>query len=448
MKYDVVVIGGSAAGIISAKTAKLDYPEKSVLVIRKEEISLIPCSIPYTFSTLKSVDDGVMSIEGPRKLGIEFLIDEVVSVDTENKSVKTSRGKEVGYNKLVFATGSTPVIPPIEGAEADGVYSIPKDYEYIKKVQPELKGSKNLVVIGAGFIGMEMSDELRKEVEKVTLVEALDGVLPLAFDKDVSDYAAKAMSDNGIDIRTSSRVKRILNENGKVSGVELDDSTVIEADAVILSIGYKANARLAMEAGLHMGITGGIWVDEYMRTSVKDVFAAGDCVEHKCFFTRKPSKLMLASTATFEARIAGGNLFGLKMVREKKGNIAIFSTSIEGVSLGSAGKIEKSSLDEGFEIVVGEARSRDRHPGCFSDSSLQYIKLVFAGPSGILLGAQVVSGKSAGEMVNILGVAIQNEMTATDLATLQFGTHPLLTSAPTTYPIVDAAKNALRKIGR
>ncbi len=448
MKYDVVVIGGSAAGIIAAKTAKLDYPEKSVLVVQKEKVVLIPCSIPYTFSTLKSVEEGIMSIDGPKKLGIEFLVDEAVSVDHENKMIKTSGDKEVEYDKLVLATGSTPVIPPIEGSKVDGVYSIPKDYEYIKKVQPELKASKNVVVIGAGFIGMEMSDELRKEVEKVTLVEALDGVLPLAFDKDISDYAAKALSENGVEIRTSSRVKRIKSENGRVSGVEFDDSTVIEADAVILSIGYKPTTKLAKEAGFHMGLTGGIWTDEYMRTSIKDVFAAGDCVEHKCFFTRKPSRLMLASTATFDARIAGGNLFGLRMVREKKGNLAIFSTSIEGVSLGAAGKIETTSRAEGFDIIVGKAQSRDRHPGCLSDSSIQYIKLVFAGPSGILLGAQVVSGKSAGEMVNILGVALQNDMTATDLATLQFGTHPLLTSAPTMYPIVDAAKNALREISK
>ena len=446
MKYDVVVIGGSAAGLVSAKTGKLDNPEKSVLVIRKEEISLIPCSIPYAFSTLKNIDDAIMGIDGLKKLGVEFLVDEVVSVDTENKTVKTLGNKEIEYDKLVFATGSTPVIPPIEGSKLEGVYTVPKDYEYIKKIQPKLKNSKNVVVIGAGFIGMEMSDELRKEVEKVTLIEALDSILPLAFDKDISEFAAKKLSENGVDIKTSKRVKRILGENGKVSGVELDDSTVIDADAVILSIGYTPNTKIAKDAGFYMGITGGMWTDEYMRTSVKDVFAAGDCVEHKCYFTRRPCRLMLASTATFEARILGGNLFGLKILRKHKGNVAIFSTSIEGVSLGATGQTEVVAKAEGFEIVIGQAKSMDRHPGNLSDSSVQYIKLVFTATSGTLIGAQIVSGKSAGEMINILGVAIQNNMTATDIATLQFGTHPLLTSAPTMYPIVDAAKNALREI--
>jgi len=445
MKYDVVVIGGSAAGLISAKTAKLSYPEKSVLVIRKEEISLVPCGIPYGFSTLKSIDDDIMGIDPIKKLGVDFLIEEVTKVDIKSKKVFTSNN-EVEYDKLIFATGSTPFIPPIEGKDLDGVYTIPKDYYYLKDAIDKIKKAKDIVVIGAGFIGIEVSDELRKEVDNVTLVEALDCVLPLAFDRDIAEEIAAKLRENGLNIMISKRVKRIVGENGKVSAVEFEDGEVIKADAVILSIGYKPNTKLAADAGLLIGKNGAIWVDEYLRTSEKDVYAAGDCAEHKDFFTRRSTKLMLASTATFDARVAGENLFTLKVVRESKGNISIFSSAIEGLAMGAAGVTEHTAIKEGFEIVIGKFSTIDRHPGTLPDKTKTVVKLIFAKYSGVLLGAQIIGGKSVGEMINILGLAIQKTMTATELATLQFGTHPLLTAAPTMYPIVSAAESALRQI--
>ena len=180
MKYDVVIIGGSAAGLIAAKTAKLSYPDKSVLVVRKEEISLVPCGIPYIFSTLNSIDDDKMGIDPIKKLGVDFLIEEVEKVDVESKTVFTSK-TEIKYEKLVFATGSAPFMPPIEGVDQKGVYIIPKDYNYLKGILESISEAKNFVVIGAGFIGVEVSDELRKQGGNVTLVEAMDRVLPLAF---------------------------------------------------------------------------------------------------------------------------------------------------------------------------------------------------------------------------------------------------------------------------
>ena len=445
MKYDVVVIGGSAAGLISAKTAKLSNPEKSVLVIRKEEISLVPCGIPYIFSTLEKVEDDLMGIDGIKKLGVDFLIEEVTKVDAENKKVTTTK-QQVEYDKLIFATGSSPFIPPIDGKDLDGVYSVKKDYEYLKKVVDKIKNSKKIVVVGAGFIGIEVSDELRKVAESVTLVESMDWILPLAFDKDISDEVTAKLKENKLNIMTGRRVKKILDTNGKVSGIEFENGETIEADAVILSIGYRPNTKLAKDAGLYIGKNGAIWTDEYLRSSVKDVFAAGDCAEHKDFFTRKANRLMLASTATFDARMAGSNLFSLKVVRENKGNISIFSSAIEGIAMGAAGITENTAKSEGFDIIVGKSKVIDRHPGAIPDKSPQTVKLIFSRNSGILLGAQVLSGKSAGELINVLGIAIQKGMSATELTTLQFGTHPLLTAAPTMYPVVTAAESVLREL--
>jgi len=445
MKYDVVIIGGSAAGLISAKTAKLSHPDKSVLVVRKEEISLVPCGIPYIFSTLGSIDENKMGIDPMKKLGIDFLIEEVIKVDLERKMVLTDKN-EISYDKLVFATGSTPFVPPIEGVQLEGVFNIPKDYTYLKTIMEPISRAKNIAVIGAGFIGVEMSDELLKEGKNVTLVESMDRILPLAFDEDISVIAKEMLISKGLTIKTGSKVLRINGENGNVSSLELESGEILPTDAVILSIGYRPNTELAAKAGLFMGRHDSIWTDEYQRTSENDVFAAGDCAEHKDFFTRKSTKLMLASTATFDARVAGMNLFGIKLIKQNKGNISIFSSSIEGLAMGAAGITEATARSEGFEIKIGKFTAIDRHPGTIPDKSSQTVKLVFSKSEGVLLGAQVATGKSAGELINILGLAIQQGMTAVDLVTVQFGTHPLLTAAPTMYPAIVAAESVARGI--
>ncbi len=155
---------------------------------------------------------------------------------------------------------------------------------------------------------------------------------------------------------------------------------------------------------------------------------------------------MLASTATAEARIAGSNLFGLKVIRENKGTIAIYSTCINGLVLGSAGLTENTAQQEGFEILVGIAEAMDKHPGTMPKASKIRVKLVFSKHSGIILGGQVAGGISCGEIINIIGVAIQKRMSVAELETLQMATHPYLTSAPTIYPLVLAAQNAAVKL--
>jgi len=154
---------------------------------------------------------------------------------------------------------------------------------------------------------------------------------------------------------------------------------------------------------------------------------------------------MLASTATAEARIAGANLYRLKVVRENKGTIAIYSTYVDGLVLGSAGLTEQSAKKEGFEIIASSAETIDKHPGSLPGANKIKIKLIFSKHSGILMGGQIAGGISAGEVINIIGMAIQKRVLMTELETLQMATHPYLTSAPTMYPIVIAAQNASAK---
>ncbi|MBN2659047.1 MAG: FAD-dependent oxidoreductase [Spirochaetales bacterium] len=445
MNYDVVVIGGSAAGLIAAKTAKLAHKEKSVLVIRKEEISLVPCGIPYIFSTLNNIDENKMGIDPIKQLGVDFLIEEALSLDVKEKKIRTT-DHVVSYDKLILATGSTPFVPPIKGSDLNGVYTIPKDYEYLKTIMKPLADAKNIVVIGAGFIGVEVGDELRKEGKNVTLVESLNRVLPMALDEDISELVASKLKEQGMDIRTGHTVSELKGEKGRIKSVAFQNGSEIPADAVIMSIGYRPNNKLASDAGIFIGQYGAIWTDEYQRTSLADVYAAGDCAEHKDFFTRKSNRLMLASTATFDARVAGMNLYKLKLVKKNKGNISIFSSAIEGLALGAAGITETTANEENFDIEIGKFTSVDRHPGTLPDKSPLTVKLIFSKSDGTVMGAQIVGGKSTGEMINILGIAIQQGMSAMDLATLQFGTQPLLTAAPTMYPIVVAAESVARNL--
>ena len=448
MNYDIVIIGGNPAGGTAASSAKMLHKDKSVLVIRKEEQALIPCGIPYVFGTLKKVEENIKSIEPAKINGINFLIDEVTKIDSDKKCLTLKNSSEVHYEKLIVATGSTPFIPPIEGADLDGVVTIRKELEYIKSIHPILEKGKDIVIIGAGFIGVEMSDELSKLDGNVTLIEAMGSILPLAFDKDIIAPVSEVLTKHGVDIRTNTMVDKILGENGNVSGVKLKSGEVIKADRVILAIGYRPNIALAKDCGLNIGIYGGIVTDEYLRTSIKDISAVGDCVEHKDFFTQKQSRLMLASTAASEARIAGMNLYNLRVIRQTKGSIAIFSTSLDDISLGAAGLTEMQANTEGFQIIVGQNGATDHHPSLLPNTKTQMVKLIFSKGSGIILGAQIIGGHSTGEMINILGLAIQKNMTAFELAIMQYGTQPMLTAGPGNYPIVMAAMSAVEQMNK
>jgi len=445
MRTDVLVIGGGPAGTIAATTAKKNYPEKKVVIVKKEKTTLVPCGIPYIFGTLKSIEDDVLGTKPAENLGVEFVNAEVTSVEFESKKVNLKSGESIEYEKLVLATGSLPIIPKIEGINQEGVFTVKKDREYMEKVLEYAKKANNVLIIGGGFIGVEVCDEIRKMGKKITIVEALAHLLPAAYDEEFGKMVEEKLSQNGVEVKTGIKVEKLLG-NGKVTGVQLSDGTVIETDMVVLAIGYKPNVDLVKDTDIHLGYSGAIWIDEYMRTSVKDVFAVGDCAEHKDFFTRKPSKLMLASTAVFDARIAGANLYSLKVIRQNHGNLGVFSTSIEGLTLGAAGINYQTAVREGFSCVVGEAKTVDRHPGTIPDKSELYVKMIFSKDCGILLGAQIAGGKSVGEMINIVGLALQKGVTANDLVTMQIGTHPLLTSAPTTYPLVLAAESAMMKM--
>jgi NADH oxidase (H2O2-forming) len=443
MKYDVVIIGASAGGLTTAIAAKRFYPDKSVLVIKKEETGMIPCGIPYVFGTLKSVDDDVLPAERfLEPLGVDILTEEVIGIDPREKTVKTRSGKKISWEKLVIATGSKPVKPEFPGSELEGVYTVPKDYKYLKEFRERVESAENVVIIGGGFIALEVGDEIRELGKNVTIV-VRSRLLRNSFDPEFSEMVEERLREEGIKV-VYGELERLLGEN-KVEKVKLVDGRELDADLVIFSIGYRPNVDLAVKAGLKV-TRYGIWTDEYMRTSCPDIFAVGDCVEHRDFFTGKPYPLMLASTATFEARIAGANLFKLQIVRENRRTIGAYSTHVAGLTLAAAGLTEEAAKKEGFEAIIGYGKGPDRHPAKFPDTSMVTVKLIFSRDRGAILGAQIAGGKSVGEMINVLALAIQKRLTASELYTLQIATHPLLTASPVGYQILQAAEDALAKL--
>nr|AEI30568.1 FAD-dependent pyridine nucleotide-disulfide oxidoreductase [uncultured microorganism] len=445
-KVGILVVGAGPAGMVSAVTARRYYPDKDILVIKNVANGCIPCGIPYMFSSLKNPDDNVLGIDSLIKNKIEAVFDEAIKINREKKSVQTKNNDEYIYEKLILAIGSSPVIPDIPGIDKKGVYPIYKDMDYLKRCVEEIKGVKSVLIIGGGFIGIEFADEISKiQGHDVYLVEALPRLLANSFDQDFSLPVEEQLKNKGVKIFLSTKVREILGKE-KVEKVRFQDGKELEIDSVILGIGAVPNTKLAINAGLDLGRGKGIWVDEYMRTCDPDIFAVGDCVGKRDFYTRRDTSVMLASTATAEARVAGASLYQLKVVRENKGTIAIYSTYVDGLVLGSAGLTETSAKKEGFEIIIGNAEGVDKHPKGLPGANKVKVKLIFARQSGILMGGQVSGGISAGEIINIIGMAIQQRASLTELETLQMATHPYLTAAPTMYPIVLAAQDALAKI--
>lgn len=444
-KTDVLIIGGSAGGIVAGITARRHYKDAKVTVIRKEKEGqvLVPCGIPYIFGTVGAPEKNIMPDALLSGNNIDLIVDEATSIDREAKTVSTASGKSIGYENLVLATGSAPIIIPIPGKDLENVFCAIKDVDYLNGLLKTLDGVKDVAIIGGGFIGLEFADEFRKRGLNVTVVEMLPHCLQLVFDEDFCTLAENKLSERGINIRTNAQAEAVLGEK-KVQGLKLNTGEELKADLVFMGVGVRPNTELAQKAELQMGETRAIWVDEYGRTSEKDIFAVGDCAEKRSFFTKKPSALRLASIACTEGRIVGANLFELK--RRNEGVIGSFATIIGDSGVGMAGLTETAAKAAGFDIVTSEVKTPDKHPGSIPGAKELGMKLVFEKATHQILGGQVSGGPTVGEVVNVLAALIQNRMTANQVATFQYGTHPFFTPSPIPYPIVNAAEVALLKL--
>lgn len=445
-KRDIIVIGGSAAGLVAGITSKLSYPDKSVALFRKEEKVMIPCGIPYIFGSLDSSEQNVLPDQGLINAGVEIIVNTIELIDSEQHKVVTIDGESYQYEKLIIATGSTPWVPNfIEGTSLENVFTIPKNKVYLDSVIKKMEKAKRIAVIGAGFIGVEVSDELRKTGKEIYLIESMETILCCTFDEEGCKIAEETLTNDGVKIMTNRFVTKLVGDK-KVEKVVFKDGSELEVDAVILSIGYKPNVELARKSGISINKQGAIKVDSYMRTHQKDIYACGDCAQKRDFITGKITGIMLASTACAEARVTAMNLYELNTIRTFNGTIGIYSTVIGDTAFGVAGITEKIAKKEGFAIITGSFKGMDRHPGKLNNGHYQFVKLVANKTTGLVMGGEVIGGNSVGELTNVLGFIIQNKMTVSDIMVSQIGTQPMLTGSPAAYPIVKAAESILRKM--
>jgi NADPH-dependent 2,4-dienoyl-CoA reductase/sulfur reductase-like enzyme len=410
---------------------------------------LIPCGIPYIFGSLSDSSKDILPDKPLTSVGVEIIIDEVSAIEVKEHFCTTLSGETFYYEKLILALGSKPTLPKwLKGADLENVFTIPKNKIYLDDMLNKLKDVKKITVIGAGFIGVEVSDELNKKDYEVTLVELEETILSRAFDQEFGKLAENHLKERGLNLITGKGVAEIKGKNGKASKVVLSSGEELDTDAVILSMGYAPNTEIAQKAGIELNQFGFIKTCEYMRVlpCSTDIIAVGDCAEKRDFVTRKLDRTMLASTACAEARTAGMNLFTLSPCKPFTGTIAIYATAIGEHAFGTAGITEAKAIAEDFAIMSGSFTGIDTHPGNMSNTHSQTVKLIVASDCGMILGGEVYGGSSTGELTNAIGFLIQNRVTVKALLTMQIGTQPLLTGSPAGYPLIKAAEVIVKKM--
>ncbi|KJS32876.1 MAG: pyridine nucleotide-disulfide oxidoreductase [Desulfatitalea sp. BRH_c12] len=446
MKKDILIIGGGPAGMITALTAKSVYPHRSVCLIKDVGDGVIPCAIPYMIHTIPDPNQNIMGCGPLDKAEIETIIDKAIALNVEEKRIDLASGQSIFYDRLVLATGMMPAMPPVTGIRTPGVFGIEKSLSAMRTLRERCRQAERIVILGGGFIGAEFADEIaRGSKAEVHVVEMMPKLLYFAFDDEFCDMIQQSLEEAGVHLHLNQRVVTI-DGGEQVRSVTLEDGEKIPADLVIVGVGGKPNVALAAEAGLRITAGGSIWVDDYMRTNAQAIFAVGDCALKRDFFTRKEVPVWLASTATAEARIAGTNIYGIRVLRQIQGTIAAFSTKIGGKAFASAGLTCRGCGQEGFRWVCGRSIAPDRHPGTLPGAMPMHVKLVFADRAGTLLGGQAAGGESVGELINTIAVGIQKQLNVRELDMMQIATHPLLTSAPTVHPLINAAHMALAKL--
>ncbi len=449
MKKRLLVIGGVAAGPKAAAKARRCDPEMEIVVYQGEdEISYAGCGLPYYISgTVKERDELISRTPG------KFALDEIrilknrriEQIDTKQRTLS---GRMLGsdktftdrFDQLVLATGAQPIRPKIEGIELGNIFYLRSIFDADAILESVGSGQiQKVVIAGGGYIGLEMAEALALLGKEVTIVELAPQILTL-FDEDFAGVLRQYLEKKGIRVFTSEGIKALKGNGGKVTHIQTV-SQEIETHAVLMSLGVRPKVELAKQAGLRIGGTGAIWVNEKMESSAEGIYAAGDCVETTHLVTGKKVWIPLGSTANKQGRVAGVNVCGGNAIFPGVMGTTIFKCF--DWNLAKTGLSMKEAEKEGFQPIQAIVRGYDRahyYPGG-KESSL---KVIADEKTGRILGGQAMGEGPSDKFIDVLAMALHGKMICKQLASVDLAYAPPY--SPVLSPIIVAGNVLMNKL--
>ena len=447
----ILVIGAVAAGTSAAAKARRNNDQAEIVIYEKDNhISYSGCGLPYYIGgEIETLDELTPRNPGffKKKYNIDVeVLHEVISVDAEAKTinVKNLQTGEIftdHYDVLIVSTGATPIVPPVEKIESDHVFFL-RNVNSAKRIADyiQLKKPQHAVVVGTGFIGFEMLENLMHAGIQVTIVERNEKITP-NLDGDMARFLQTTLVKKGVNIKVSAEVLEIKNDT-----VVLSTGEEIAAELIIMATGVRPNVSLATSFGVELGETGAIKVNEYMQTNIKDVYACGDCIETFSLITHKPVYRPLGSTANKTGRIAGDVATGGRLTY--KGNLSTGIFKLFDLVVATTGLTESEAIKEGYDIEVCHNIKPDK-PAYFHGKEM-VIKAIADKKSQKILGVQIVGYEGVDKRIDVFATLITYGATVDELFHLDLAYAPPFstTKDPVHYTgmILDNALNHNRPI--
>ncbi|PWI58365.1 FAD-dependent oxidoreductase [Sulfoacidibacillus thermotolerans] len=431
----VVIVGGVALGAgAAAKVRRMDESANIVLIEKGPHVSFANCGLPYYLGGVIA-DRNDLLLHTPASLRARFNIDvrtrqEVIGIDRTRKVVQvrdlpTGNMYEEPYDKLVLALGAKPLLPPIPGLQLPGVFTVRNvpDVDAIKQ-WIDLYDAKRVAVIGAGFIGIEIVENLRDLGLSVTLIEKSTQILP-PFDEEMTTRVYDELERMGVATILGDGVAAFHGED-RAQTVVLESGKEVAADLFILGLGVRPDVQIAKEAGLELGVAGAVKVNDYLQTSDPDIYSGGDMAEVKYLVDGKMRWIALAGSANKQARIIGMNVCGSRV--KFRGSLGTSIVKFGSVTIGMTGMSEKATKATGIPYFVSYVTA-GHHASYYPGAHNLTIKLVVEESTGRIIGGQVVGREGVDKRVDVIATAIFGRMTVEDLADLDLAYAPPFSAA-------------------